>query len=110
MVTLKGRLAWLSFPCIALLAGAPPAPGAPATPGVAQAPGDPAIDRVRFALAEDPYFYDGHVVVSARHGNVVLRGIVFSDWDLMDALRIANRAAAGARVVNELTLLDEGSH
>jgi osmotically-inducible protein OsmY len=56
------------------------------------------------ALGSDPYFYGAHVSVSVRNGTVVLRGFVFSDWDLRDAIRIATRAAGGRRVVDDLTI------
>ena len=56
------------------------------------------------ALSSDPYFYGAHVIVSVENGRVVLRGFVFSDWDLRDAIRIATRAAAGRRVVDDLTI------
>lgn len=56
------------------------------------------------ALSSDPYFYGAHVSVSVQNGTVVLRGFVFSDWDLRDAIRIATRAAGGRRVVDDLTI------
>jgi hypothetical protein len=34
----------------------------------------------------------------------VLQGFVFSDWDLRDAIRIATKAAAGRRVIDNLTI------
>jgi osmotically-inducible protein OsmY len=65
-------------------------------------------DSVQFALHTDPYFYDGHVEVSVDHGVVHLRGLVFSDWDLRDAMRIASKAAGDRRVVNDLTIVEGG--
>jgi osmotically-inducible protein OsmY len=59
---------------------------------------------VENALRSDPYFYDAHVSVLVRASVVVLQGFVFSDWDLRDAVRIASKAAAGRRVINNLTL------
>jgi osmotically-inducible protein OsmY len=61
-------------------------------------------DRVEEALISDPYFYAAHVTVSVEKGNVVLRGFVFSDWDLRDAIRIATKAAGGKRVIDDLTI------
>jgi osmotically-inducible protein OsmY len=61
-------------------------------------------DNVDNALSSDPYFYGAHVIASVEDGNVVLRGFVFSDWDLRDAIRIATRAAGGRRVVDDLTI------
>jgi osmotically-inducible protein OsmY len=60
--------------------------------------------RVRGALHADPYFYDEHVTVSVEHGAVILGGIVFSDSDLADAVRIASKVAGGRRVVDNLSI------
>ena len=65
-------------------------------------------DRVQLALHDDPYFYDGHVQVSVDDGVVHLHGLVFSDWDLRDALRIASKAAGDRRVIDNLTLIQGG--
>jgi osmotically-inducible protein OsmY len=64
--------------------------------------------RVTAALHSDPYFYDEHVSVSIEKGVVVLRGFVASDWDLQDALRIAGKAAAGTRVIDDLSIEQGG--
>lgn len=73
--------------------------------GYETAPADQRLqEKVTDALESDCYFYAAHVNVSVKNGVVVLRGFVFSDWDLRDAIRIANRAAAGSRVVNELAI------
>jgi osmotically-inducible protein OsmY len=60
--------------------------------------------RVKGALHAAPYLYDEHVTVSVEHGAVVLRGLVFSDSDLLDAIRIANKAAGDRRVVDDLSI------
>jgi osmotically-inducible protein OsmY len=65
-------------------------------------------DSVQFALHSDPYFYDGHVQVTVDHGVVHLRGLVFSDWDLRDAMRIASKAAGDRMVVDNLTIVEGG--
>jgi BON domain len=65
-------------------------------------------DSVQFALHADPYFYDGHVQVTVDHGVVHLRGMVFSDWDLRDAMRIASKAAGDRTVVDNLTIVEGG--
>jgi osmotically-inducible protein OsmY len=62
------------------------------------------LTRVQAALREDPYFIDAHVTAGLEHGNVILRGFVFSDWDLRDAIRIATKAAGGRRVIDTLTI------
>jgi osmotically-inducible protein OsmY len=64
--------------------------------------------RVKAALHKDPYFYDEHVDVSVENGAVVLRGFVFSDWDLRNAIRIATKAAGGRKVVDNLTIKQGG--
>ena len=70
---------------------------------------DPVADeeirrRVEGALHSDPYFYDAHVAVSMEKGDVLLGGFVSSDWDLLDALRIARKAAGNRRVVDNLSI------
>ena len=65
-------------------------------------------DRVQLALHADPYFYDGHVLVAVDHGVVHLKGLVFSDWDLRDAMRIATKASGDRRVINNLTIVVGG--
>lgn len=61
-------------------------------------------ERVRAALHAEPYFYDRHVDVTVEGDAVVLRGIVFSDWELQDALRVARKAAGNRPVVDNLSL------
>jgi osmotically-inducible protein OsmY len=65
--------------------------------------------RVQAAMHADPYFYDRHVTVSVENGAVVLRGFVFSDWELRDALRIARKAAVDTPVVDNLSIKLGGS-
>jgi osmotically-inducible protein OsmY len=64
--------------------------------------------RVQAALHADPYFYDEHVTVSVENHVVMLRGFVFSDWDLRSATRIASQAADGRRVVENLSIKTGG--
>jgi osmotically-inducible protein OsmY len=61
-------------------------------------------DSVQFALHANPYFHDGRVQVSVEHGVVHLHGLVYSDRDLRDAMRIAGKAAGDRLVVNNLTI------
>ena len=60
--------------------------------------------RVKAALHAHPYFSDEHVTVSVEKGVVVLRGFVFNDWDLRDALRIARKAAGDRPVIDSLSI------
>jgi osmotically-inducible protein OsmY len=61
-------------------------------------------ERVRAALHAEPFLYDRHIDVTVEGNAVVLSGIVFSDWDLLDALRIAREAAGNRPVVDNLSL------
>jgi osmotically-inducible protein OsmY len=79
-----------------------------ATPGAAVLADAELEKRVKAALHADPYFYDEHVTVSVEQGAVVLRGFVFSDWDLRDATRIASKAAGDRRVVDNLSIKQSG--
>jgi osmotically-inducible protein OsmY len=83
--------------------------GDSATQGSASVADDELRQRVKTALHADPYFYDEHVTVSVEDGDVVLRGFVSSDWDIRDAIRIANKAAGGRRVVDNLAIKLGGS-
>ena len=65
--------------------------------------------RVKDALHSDPYFYDEHVSVSIENGAVVLRGFVSTEWDLRDAVRIARKAAAHRRVIDNLSIEQGGN-
>jgi osmotically-inducible protein OsmY len=77
---------------------------APATGSADSMTDEELRQRVQAALHSAPYFYDQHVNVSVTNGVVALRGIVFSDWDLRDAMRIASRAAGKRRVVDDLSI------
>lgn len=61
-------------------------------------------DKVRAALDANPYLYAAHIKVSVEHGNVVLRGFVSDDWDLLGAKKTAASAAGGRRVVDNLSI------
>jgi osmotically-inducible protein OsmY len=77
---------------------------ASATQGAVSVTDEDLRKRVQAALHSDPYFYDEHVTVSVKNGVVVLRGFVFSDWELRDAVRIASRAADARPVVDDLSI------
>jgi osmotically-inducible protein OsmY len=63
---------------------------------------------VQAALHSNRYFYDAHTNVSIENGDVVLSGLVFSDWDLRDAMRIAKQAAGDRRVIDDLSIVTGG--
>jgi osmotically-inducible protein OsmY len=79
---------------------------APATRGAV--PDEELRKRVQAALHFDPYFYDAHITVSIEKGDILLEGFVFSDWDLLNAMRIARKAAGGRRVVDSLSIETAG--
>jgi BON domain-containing protein len=60
--------------------------------------------QVETALHSDPFFYDEHVSVTISNGIVTLHGIVFDDWDLRSAMRIAKKLPGVKRVVNDLEI------
>ena|ERR1700688_3829308 len=61
-------------------------------------------ERVETALHSDPFFYDEHVSVTITDGVVTLHGIVFDDWDLRAAMRIAKKMPGVKQVVNDLEI------
>ena len=63
------------------------------------------LQRAQGALRSDPYFYDEHVTVTISHGVLTLHGIVFDDWDLHNALRLARRVPGVNRVINDLDIM-----
>jgi hypothetical protein len=74
---------------------------------------DPVADErmkteVEKALHSDPFFYDGHVTVTIENGVATLRGIVFDDWDMRQAMRISRRIAGVKRVINDLEEIQTG--
>ena len=60
--------------------------------------------RVETAMRSDQYFYDEHVTITIKDGVVTLHGIVFDDWDLRTARRIAKRIPGVKRVINDLEM------
>jgi osmotically-inducible protein OsmY len=82
--------------------------GASTTQGADWAADEKLRKHVKAALHVDPYFYDRHVTVAIENGVVVLRGFVFSDWDLRQALSIARQAAGDKTVVDNLSVKEGG--
>jgi osmotically-inducible protein OsmY len=60
--------------------------------------------RVAAALHSSRYIDDRHIDVSADGGAVVLSGFVLNEWDLLDALSAARKAAGGRPVIDELSI------
>lgn len=72
---------------------------------------DPAADEstrrhVEAALHSDAFFYDEHVTVTIKNGVVTLQGIVFDDWDVRSAVRIAKKIPGVRRVVTDFYVPD----
>jgi osmotically-inducible protein OsmY len=63
--------------------------------------------RVAAALHAQPYLEDRHIEVTAREGVVVLSGIVFSAWDLQDAVRVARKTSGARKVIDSLSIEEE---
>lgn len=72
--------------------------------GVESVADEELVNRVAATLRADPYFYDEHVVVTVKNGVATLHGIVFDDWDLRHAIRLARKIAGVKRVVNDLEI------
>jgi osmotically-inducible protein OsmY len=64
--------------------------------------------QVRAALRADRYLDDEHIYVSVENGVVTLRGLVFDDWDLQNAMRIARKAAGNRLVIDNLSIEEGG--
>jgi hypothetical protein len=60
--------------------------------------------RVETAMRSDRFFYDEHVTITIKNGVVTLHGIVFDDWDLRTARRIAKKIPGVKRVINDLEI------
>ena len=75
-----------------------------AAPAAAETDNEALVERVQAALQADPYLFNKHIRVSVEKGAVVLRGYVFSDWDLRSAVRIATKAAGTTPVINNLSI------
>jgi osmotically-inducible protein OsmY len=62
-------------------------------------------DQVESAMRSNPYFPDEHVTVTIKDGVVTLHGIIYDEWDLRVAMRIARRIPGVKRVVNDLEIV-----
>jgi hypothetical protein len=62
--------------------------------------------EVQVALKSNPFFLDDHVTVTIKNGVVTLEGVVFDDWDVRTAIRIARKIAGVRRVVTDFYVPD----
>jgi osmotically-inducible protein OsmY len=64
--------------------------------------------RVRAALDSAPYLYAEHITVTSKNGVVTLNGLVGSEWDLRDAIKVSSRVDGVRRVDDDLEIWDFG--
>jgi osmotically-inducible protein OsmY len=62
--------------------------------------------NVQVALHSSAFFNDEHVTVTIKNGVVTLEGIVYDDWDVRTAIRIARKIAGVRRVVTDFYVPD----
>jgi hypothetical protein len=62
--------------------------------------------EVQVALNANPFFLDDHVTVTIKNGIVTLEGVVFDDWDVRTAIRIARKIAGVKGVVTDFYVPD----
>jgi osmotically-inducible protein OsmY len=98
----------MSMTAIAVGIGTLPAAAATTDQAASVAADKTIADRVQAALKADPNVLSRHIRVSVEKGAVVLRGFVYSDWDLRTALRVAKEAAGDTPVVNNLSIKTGG--
>jgi hypothetical protein len=60
--------------------------------------------RVKQALESDQALDSRHIDVSVEHGHVMLKGYVQDNRALLDASRIATKAAGDRKVVNQIAI------
>jgi hypothetical protein len=60
--------------------------------------------QVETALHADSYFNDEHITVTIKDGVVTLSGLVFDEWDVRSAKRIAKKIPGVKRVVDDLEI------
>jgi osmotically-inducible protein OsmY len=60
--------------------------------------------QVELALQGDGSLFAGHIDVSIKNGVVTLSGLVFDDWDMRIARRVAKRIPGVKRVINDLEI------
>jgi osmotically-inducible protein OsmY len=73
--------------------------------GKKEAPADVELNKqVETAMHANRYFYDEHVTATTKDGVVILRGLVFDEWDVRTAIRISKRIAGVKRVISQLEI------
>ncbi len=67
------------------------------------------VAEIARAFDASPVLYAAHITVTSRNGVVTLHGLVFDEWDLRIAERLARRLPGVRRVVNDTELKLGGS-
>lgn len=66
--------------------------------------------KVKAALRAAPAVNDIHIDVHCENNNVVLTGLVEDERALLDAIRVATRAAQGHRVIDAISIMKNSPH
>jgi hypothetical protein len=61
--------------------------------------------QVEAALHASVSVFDEHITITTKNGVVTLHGIVFDDWDMRAARRLAKKTPGVKRVINDLELV-----
>jgi hypothetical protein len=64
--------------------------------------------EVQLALRDDAALMSEHLDVSIKNGVVTLSGLVFDDWDMRIARRVAKRIPGVKRVINDMEIKQGG--
>ena len=85
-------------------------PASAATTNAAPASDTTLAAQVKAALRTAPAVNDTHIDVYCENGKVVLTGLVEDDRALLDALRVARRAAKGHPIIDALSIMKTSAH
>ena len=73
--------------------------------GARQAADEEITEHVQSALANDPYIYAEHVIVTTQNGIVRVEGITSDPWEMRRILREARKTPGVRRVLNQLEMI-----
>ena len=60
--------------------------------------------RVKQALQSDSTLDSNHIDVAVEHGNVVLKGFVQTNHELLVAAQVATKAAGSRKIINDIAI------
>jgi hypothetical protein len=66
--------------------------------------------QVKAALRAAPAVNDTHIDVNCENGKLVLTGLVEDERALLDAIRVATKAAKGHPIVDAVSIIKTSSH